>query len=138
LVRGAFLWLTIASALTIYFGSASAVDGTLVGQFELDAVRHSLGAGVITSLIAGMSIMILPEFAQERQRPNRQAFLAFSLLVLINGAALCRVLPALFGEDWTEDQRNLSMSVAGTLAELAVLLLAISLFRLLRRGDLAH
>ena len=96
-------------------------------------MRHSLGAGLLTNLIVGMSLLILPEFAAERQQPNRQRWLALSLAVLINASVILRVAPAIAGSAWPADTRNLSMAVAGSLAELAMLLFAASLVRLILR-----
>jgi hypothetical protein len=133
LIRGAFLWLVIAAAIATSTGMAALVDGELPSQFDFDGVRHALGMGVITSLILGMSLMILPEFAAERQNPNRQRELALVLALLINVAALLRVAPSVAGKEWTFDQRNLSVAVAGSLAELAVLLFAGYVLRLFWR-----
>jgi hypothetical protein len=134
LIRGAFLWLLIAAGISIYSGGAAFMDGQLPSQFDFDAVRHALGMGVITSLILGMSLMILPEFAVERQNPNRQRELALLLALLITVSALLRVAPSVAGSAWTLDQRNLSMAVAGSSAELALLLFAVYVLRLLWRA----
>ena len=76
---------------------------------------------------------VLPEFAVERQQPNRQRLLALTLAALVNAATLLRVAPALAGSDWTADERNLSMAAAGSLAEAALLLFTFVLLRLMWR-----
>ncbi|MGE0059975.1 MAG: hypothetical protein AB7T32_18495, partial [Dehalococcoidia bacterium] len=131
LVRSAFAWMAVAGALAVYAGASGLIDGAIPGQFEFDAVRHSLGLGVITNLIAGMSLMIVPEFAAQRQHTTQRG-LALTLVVLINAATLLRVAPAIAGTAWSYDLRNLSMAGAGTLAEVAVMLFAVSLIRLVR------
>ncbi len=133
LIRGAFVWLVIAAVLAIYTGGAAFVASELPSQFDFDGVRHALGVGVITSLILGMSLMILPEFAVERQRANRQRQLALLLAVLINASVLLRVAPAVAGSTWSYDTRNLSMAVAGSLAEIAMLVFAAYFLRLVWR-----
>lgn len=133
LIRGAFFWLVVAAVLSIYCGATSFVDGELPSQFEFDAVRHALGVGVITSLILGMSMMILPEFAVERQQSNRQRHLAILLAFLINLAALLRVVPSIAANHWTLDQRNLSFAMAGSAAEVAMLIFAADVIRLIWR-----
>jgi hypothetical protein len=129
LVRSAFAWLAIAGIIAVYAGVAGLLEGSAPAQLEFDAVRHSLGVGVITSLIAGMSLMIVPEFAAQRQHSDQRG-LALVLVAFLNLAALLRVAPSLAGSAWSYDLRNASMAVAGTLAELAVILFAVSLLRL--------
>jgi hypothetical protein len=132
LVRAAFVWMAIAGIIAVYAGVAGFIDGATPTQFEFDAVRHSLGVGVITNLIAGMSLMIVPEFAGQRQHTS-QGRIALALFLLVNIAAVLRVLPALVGTAWSFDERNLSMAIAGTLAEVAVILFAFSFLRLVRK-----
>ena len=131
LVRGAFFWLVVAALVDVYFGLKAAVYVELVTQPELDAARHALGLGLITNLILGMSMLILPEFAGERQGANAQKRLAVALAAVINVAVLLRVTPSLLTDVLTYDTRNLSVAVAGTLAELAVLTFAFYLLRLM-------
>jgi hypothetical protein len=133
LVRSAVLWLIVAGVAAVYYGLSSAVQSELPGQLEFDAVRHSLGVGVVTMLICGMSMMILPEFAAARLTPNRQKTLALIVMALLNAAALLRGLPSIAGNSWSSDDRNLSMAVAGSLAETAVLIFTVYLFRFLWR-----
>ncbi|HWO72074.1 MAG TPA: NnrS family protein [Dehalococcoidia bacterium] len=131
LVRAAFVWLAAAAAFMVYFGGRSLVSGDIVLQTDFDAIRHALGLGVITNLILGMSLLILPEAAAERQSPNRQRLLALALALLVNTAALLRVASALAGTRWSDDFRNLLMAVAGSFAEAAVLIFAAYLLRLM-------
>lgn len=134
LVRSAFVWMVFAGVSTCYFAVSALFDARLPAEFHFDAVRHTLGAGVVTMLITGMAMMILPEFAMERMGPNRQRTLALVLAVLLNVATALRVLPSLAGLDWSFDDRNLSMALAGTLAEVALLLFAAYFFRLIWRA----
>jgi hypothetical protein len=80
-----------------------------------------------------MSLMILPEFAVQRQQANSQRLLALVLAGLVNLAALLRVAPALAGTRWSLDERNASMAMAGSLAEAALLLIAFNVLRLFWR-----
>jgi hypothetical protein len=129
LVRSAFVWMAIAGVIALSAGAGNAIEGTLPDQFEFDAVRHSLGIGVVTNLIVGMSLMIVPEFAAQRQQADQRG-LAIALFALLNIAAVLRVAPALAGTSWSFDLSNTFMAVAGTLAEVALILFAVSLFRL--------
>jgi hypothetical protein len=131
LVRSAVLWLVVAGLASVYYGISGVVDGELPGQLEFDAVRHSLGVGVVTMLICGMSMMILPEFAAARLTANRQKTLALVVMALLNVAALLRVLPSIAGSSWSADDRNLSMAIAGSLAETALVIFTVYIFRVL-------
>lgn len=128
LVRSAFAWLAIAGVIAIVSGVTALIDLRAPPQHEFDAVRHALGLGVVTNLIAGMSLMIVPELAVQRQQHD-QSGLARALFILITVATLLRVLPALAGDTWTYDQRNLSMAVAGALGEIAVVTFSFTLLR---------
>jgi hypothetical protein len=133
LIRGAFAWLIVASVIAAYVGATALADAALPSQADFDAVRHALAVGVVTNLILGMSLMILPEFAVQRQQANSQRLLAVVLTGLVNLAVLLRVAPALAGTHWSLDERNASMAAAGSLAEAALLLFAFNLLRLFWR-----
>ena len=132
-IRSAVVWMLLGALGCIYFGAAALADSRIPSQTDFDAVRHALGVGVITMLIIGMALMILPEVAMARQSANRQKQLAFGLLFLLNSSAVLRVLPSLVGDSWSADTRNLSMAVAGSLAEAALIVFAIFLLRLIWR-----
>jgi hypothetical protein len=133
LVRGAFAWLPIAALLMLYYGLSAVGSRQLLQQTNFDAIRHAVGVGVITNLIAGMSLLILPEFAGERLHSNRQRWLAIGLALLINVAAILRVVPSIAADAWSEDRRDLSMSIAGAVAEVAMIVFAVYLLRLIAR-----
>jgi hypothetical protein len=134
LVRFAFLWVVSAGLGCVYLGLKGLVSVELPEPLHLDAVRHVLGIGVVTNLIVGMSLMILPEFAGERLGPNRQTQLAFAMVVLINAAAVLRITPSLLGTRLSIEQRDLSMALGGSLAEVGLILFTLYLGRLFWRG----
>ena len=80
-----------------------------------------------------MSLLILPEFAMQRQGPNAQRRIALLLASLVNLAALLRVAPALASTRWSLDARNASIATAGSLAELALIAFALTVLRLFWR-----
>jgi uncharacterized protein involved in response to NO len=128
-------WLGFAGLLCIYYGGRALTDSTLPSQFEMDAIRHALGIGVVTAMIMGMALMIVPEFAGERMAASRQRYVSHALLVLVNLAAVLRVVPAIAGFDWTAEVRAWSMAIGGGAAQAAILLFAFSFLRLfLRQG----
>lgn len=123
-VRSAFAWMSVAAAMTIWFGGNAVLDASLPDQFALDAVRHTLTVGVLTNIIIGMSMLIVPEFAGRRLQHPRERWPILALLFAVNTASLARVWPALEGIDWLEDSRYVPITVAAVLAGLAVILFA--------------
>ena len=132
LIRSAFVWLAFAAALALYSGIKGLADDTLPGFYAVDALRHTLGLGVATILIAGMGLLILPEFAGERLEQPDQSRRSYALLVLLNSAALLRVGSALAGPDLEADLRLTIQATAGLLAEAALLILGWSFVRSMR------
>ena len=130
LVRSAVLWLALSAALALYLGLDSAVSGRLPGALALDALRHMLGL-TATSLIVGMGLLILPEFAAERLDGRGQAARSYVLLLLLNGAAVLRVAPSLLGSDLDPEARSLAQAAAGGLAEVALLVFAWGFLRMM-------
>jgi hypothetical protein len=53
---------------------------------------------------------------------------------MLNAAAVLRVIPSIAATSWTADQRNLLIALAGSLAELALLIFAVYLLRLLLKS----
>ncbi|HXH21159.1 MAG TPA: hypothetical protein VNN10_03950 [Dehalococcoidia bacterium] len=133
LVKAALIWMLLAGGYAVYAGAAAFVEGSLPHFDRLDALRHALGAGVIMTLIFGMALMVLPEFAGERQRPNRQRQLSSALLLLALSAAALRVLPSLFGTRIGPDERNFMLLAAGIAGEAGVLLFTVAFARLVFR-----
>lgn len=130
IVRAAFLWLLFASVLAVYAGVRTSVDATLPDTFVLDALRHALGFGVATSLIVGMALLILPEFAGERLAAPNQSGKSFFLLILVSIAALLRVASSLLGTHINLDERSYMQATAGVLAEVVILKVALDFLRL--------
>jgi hypothetical protein len=133
LIRSAMLWMLISGLACVFYGARATLNGELPAQLEFDGVRHMLGVGVVTILMTGMALMILPEVAIERQSATRQKQIALLLLLLLNLSAALRVLPSLASDRWSLDERNLSMAIAGSLAEIALVVFLVYLLRLLWR-----
>jgi uncharacterized protein involved in response to NO len=87
LIVPAYTWLGIAGLLLILEGLSW---WGLTPRPPLDAERHALGAGLITLLILGMAVRMLPGFAG---RKLHSAGLVWATVWLGNAAALLRVLP---------------------------------------------
>lgn len=115
-VRAAFAWLVASSLLLSWYAAGALVNGETLDQFEVDAVRHMLTIGVVTTMIVGMAMLVVPEFAGRRlQHPHEQG-LTWAMFIAINLAAAMRVWPAIEGIDWLSSGRYWPMAVAGVLA----------------------
>jgi hypothetical protein len=135
LVRSAILWLVFAA---FWLGSASMVglwNGTLPAAKDFDAVRHALGLGMATILIAGMGLLLLPPFAAQPLYGRKQRLLAVSLTILLNTAALLRVGSSLLFEPGTRLQ-SATQVIGAALAELALIVLVVALIQAVRQGKI--
>ncbi|MBF6600723.1 MAG: NnrS family protein [Dehalococcoidia bacterium] len=119
-VRAACGWLLVAAALLAWYAGTALADGGIIDSYEADAVRHTLTVGVVTMMIVGMALLVVPEFAGRRLQHPREGGIVILLLVALNGAVVLRVWPALRGIDWVASSRYWPMAAAGVLAILAI------------------
>jgi hypothetical protein len=124
-VRAAMAWLLAGAALTLWYAIPAFTDGRFVDQFEMDAIRHMLTSGLLTMLIMGMALMIVPEFAGRRLQHPGERWPIIGMLVALNVAVILRVWPASEGVDWIESTRFWPMAAAGGFAEGAVIVFAL-------------
>jgi hypothetical protein len=114
-VRAAFIWLIVAALMLARYAFDGLWDGRVLDSFEVDALRHTLTVGVVTMMIVGMAMLVVPEFAGRRlQHPAR--FAPWIMLVGLNAAVVLRIWPPLEGIDWIKSTRYWPMAAAGTLA----------------------
>jgi len=133
LVRSAFAWLALAGVLAAVTGLQGVFAGEFPGIASIDAIRHALGVGLATTLITGMGLLLLPEFATAPLHERTQSRLALCLLLLLNAATVLRVAAALLGAGSDADLRAWLQTSAGALAETALLIFAAAAW-LRRRG----
>lgn len=114
-VRCAFGWLAAAALLCAWYGARSFTDGRLPDQFEMDAIRHVVTVGVITTIIVGMGMLIVPEFAGRRLQHPHGGWLHIAMILALVVATALRVWPSLEGVDWLETSRYWPMAVSGVL-----------------------
>jgi hypothetical protein len=119
-VRAAFVWLVVSGLLLFWYASGALADGKTLDQFEVDAVRHVLTIGVVTMMIVGMAMLVVPEFAGRRLQHPQERGVPWAMFIAINLAAMLRVWPALEGIDWLSSDRYWPMAAAGVLATAAV------------------
>ncbi len=119
-VRAAFTWLVVSCLLLSWYAAGALADGKTLDQFEVDAVRHMLTIGVVTMMIVGMAMLVVPEFAGRRLQHPHERGVMWALFIAINLAAALRVWPALEGIGWLSSDRYWPMAAAGVLATTAV------------------
>jgi hypothetical protein len=125
LVRSALGWLAFSGLLTLWYASRAFLDAAALDAYQLDAIRHALTVGVLTMLIMGMAMLIVPEFAGRRLQHPNEGWIAVAILVALNASAMLRVWPALEGIGWIASTRWWPMTAAGGLAEGAVVVFAL-------------
>jgi hypothetical protein len=128
-VRSAFGWMAVAAVLVFWYAGRAIVDGEPLDQFQLDAVRHVLTVGVLTSIVVGMAMLIVPEFAGRRLQHPMERGLHISMILALNAASSLRLWPALEGVDWLEDTRYWPIAASGVLAGGVVLVFAFMFFQ---------
>lgn len=123
-VRSAFAWMFIAALLIAWYATRGFIDGEMPDMFALDALRHVLAIGVLTMMICGMGMLIVPEFAGRRlQHPNERA-LILAMVLALNASTALRVWPALEGLDWLGRTHYWPIALSATLAEITIIVFA--------------
>jgi uncharacterized protein involved in response to NO len=120
LIVAAYTWLGVAGLLMILEGLSS---WGWAPRPPPDAERHALGAGLVTLLILGMAIRMVPGFSGRTLYSTR---LVWATVWLGNAAALLRVLP-LFAPSSRVTMTLLGL--AGLLGLAAVACLGLNLLR---------
>jgi hypothetical protein len=125
LIRMAFVWLVVAVAIEVWFGTDAAISDFRPDFLENGASRHALALGFVTQMMFGVGYRVLPVFAG---KPLHSTRLVDATLVLLNVAVLMRVGHALisFG---ASSFRFDHIAVAGAFATLALLLFAYNILR---------
>lgn len=90
-VRGAMAWLAISALMLAWFAMRAFADPRFVDAFALDAVRHTVALGVLTQMIVGMAMLVVPEFAGRRLQHPDERWIIIAMIVALNVAAALRV-----------------------------------------------
>ncbi len=123
-VRSAYAWMLVAALLTAWYGARALVDGGLPDTYELDAIRHVLTIGVLTMMIVGMTMLIVPEFAGRRLQHPDERWLLWAMIAALNAAAALRLWPAIEGINWLAETRYWPMAASGALASSVIIVFA--------------
>lgn len=124
-VRAALAWLVVSALLLGWYAAGALTNSEPLDQFELDAVRHALTVGVVTMMILGMAMLVVPEFAGRRLLHPHERWLTRSMLLALNAGVALRIWPALSGVDWLTADRYWPMAAAGVLATAVVAAFAL-------------
>jgi len=119
-VQAAFAWLLVVAALIAWYAAHGLRDGKQLDVYEVDAVRHALTVGVVTMMIVGMGMLVVPEFAGRRLQHPHEEPVAWLVLIALNVAVVLRIWPPLEGIDWIAMTRFWPMFAAGAFAIAAV------------------
>jgi hypothetical protein len=103
------------------------LNANLPTATDLDGVRHALGLGLVTTLIVGMGLLLLPAFANEQLGRRRQRSLAIALGFLLNSAAMLRVAPALFATGAQTHLIAAFETISGGLVEIALITFGLAI-----------
>ncbi len=120
MVELALGWLVVAAALYGFFAIRALIASQGVPAAEADAVRHLIGLGVLTLLIAAMAHIVLPEFATERLSGRTRTHRAVVLASLLSIAAVMRAAPGVLDAGLPSRSDYWHMASAGIIT-LAVL-----------------
>ncbi len=130
LVQVAVAWLGLGGLLLSAVGAMAVADGGPVPHARVDAARHLLAVGAVTTMILGMAYLVMPAFALSRQQGRPQRWAVALALACLPAAAVMRTAGGwLSGE--TEAADHLT-ATAGVLAWLAVAAFAVALGLALR------
>jgi len=128
-VRSAYAWLFVSAGLQTFFASRSLIDQRFPAYYEIDAVRHFLALGFITTMIIGMSLLVMPRLAMRRAYGAAPRFLIPALLALLHGAAAARGAGSLLVNETRIEEGFWTMTAGGLAGILAVGLFAAYLIR---------
>jgi uncharacterized protein involved in response to NO len=132
LVRLGMAWLAAGGLLMVALAGQSLARGGAVAYNQVDAVRHLLAVGTVTTMIIGMGYLVMPAFAMARQTGLLyHGSLTLALLALPTATALRVAGGWSLGHLAVADHLTAG---AGILAWLAVAAFALSLARALRQA----
>ena len=123
-VRSAFAWMLVAALLAVWYGVRDFRDGVPPDQFQLDALRHVVTVGVLTMMIVGMAMLIVPEFAGRRLQHRDERWLHWAMIASLNIASALRIWPALEGTGWLVDTRYWPIAISSLLASGVIIVFA--------------
>ncbi len=127
LVQMGMAWLMVGGVMLAVLGAISLAQDAPIPYGRLDAARHVLGVGTVTTMILGMAYLLLPPFALARQHGLPYGLQVRLALVALPAATALRALGA-----WTRGQwgaADVLTACSGILAWVTVAAFALALAR---------
>jgi hypothetical protein len=134
-VRSAYAWLGLAALLHVYFAATALLDDRAIRYFQVDAARHFIALGFLTTITVGMAFLVMPVLAMRRLGGRSANALAVVLLALLHGTAASRGLGSLIVNEGHLDEGYWTMTAGGTLGILALLIFVGYIAWSPKRGD---
>jgi hypothetical protein len=124
LVRSAFAWLALTAVVMAWYAGRAIYHGDTFDTWELDTVRHMLALGVITMMIVGIAMLVVPEYAGRRLQHPDEGPIVWAMVLALNAAAVLRTWPPSEAAEWLDDSRYWPIAIGGLLAIAVVLVFA--------------
>ncbi len=123
-VRSAYAWLLLAALLQVFFSTQALLDQRPLTHFQMDAVRHFLALGFVTTMIIGMALLVLPRLAMRRAQARTASVVAPVMLILLHGATAARGVGSLLVDEARIETGYWTMTAGGLAAILAMTVFA--------------
>jgi len=128
-VRAGYAWLLAAGALQAYYAGRAIAEERFVAYYEADALRHLVALGFATTVLFGVSLMVLPRLAVRRVTGRSVQVVISGLLALVQTAAVTRSAGSILVNELRFKEGFWTMSAGGAAGLLAVLLFAAYLLQ---------
>jgi len=115
--------------LQAFYAARALVDESFTAYYEIDAIRHFLALGFMTTMIIGMAFLVLPPLAMRRVAAKPVRLAVPVLLTFLHGATAARGAGSLLVSEAQVDNGFWVMSVGGMAAIGAMALFAVHLLR---------
>lgn len=123
-IRSAYAWLLVTAALQVFFSTRALLDERPPTHFQIDAVRHFLALGFVTTMIIGMALLVLPRLAMRRAYAQPARIVVPVMLILLHGATAARGVGSLLVDEARIETGFWTMSAGGVAAMLAMAVFA--------------
>ena len=128
-VQSGYAWLALAAILQVYAGATALIDDRPVHALYVDAVRHFIAIGFLTTVTIGMAFLVMPALAMRRLARRSARRVAVALLALLHGAAAARGIGSLVAHEGRFSDGYWAMSAGGVLAIAAIALFVAYVLR---------
>jgi hypothetical protein len=118
-IRSAYFWLAFAATLQSLYAVDAMLDDRVVRALQVDAARHFIALGFLTTVLVGMAFLVLPRLAVRRLHRSVPVVTAV-LLALLHGATAFRGAGSIIADRTHLEAGYWSMTAGGTFAVIAI------------------